>query len=235
MLQVNSASGTEGRKGMNHLVIDLEMCKVPRNYRGTRYKYGYEVIQIGAVLMDEEFREIDTLSQFVHPIHGVIDRFISSLTGIQQRQVKKAPELEAALLRLLDWLGDREYKVYAWSETDYQQLQHEMEQKQIEEDRIADFMNPSRWIDYQRVFGERYHFTHSVGLEEALVLAKIEAEGRFHDGLCDASNTGRLIAVLEQNPDYELHDYSKELEEGKEPLSFGLGSLFAGLNLDLDM
>ena len=39
---------------MNYLVIDLEMCKVPRDYRSKRYKYANETIQIGAVLLDEE-------------------------------------------------------------------------------------------------------------------------------------------------------------------------------------
>lgn len=68
---------------MNYLVIDLEMCKVPRDYRSKRYKYANETIQIGAVLLDEEFKRIGTLSQFVHPEHGVINYFIENLTGIK--------------------------------------------------------------------------------------------------------------------------------------------------------
>ena len=39
---------------MNYLVIDLEMCNVPRDYRSRSYKYANETIQIGAVLLDEE-------------------------------------------------------------------------------------------------------------------------------------------------------------------------------------
>ena len=31
---------------MNYLVIDLEMCKVPRDYRSKGYKYANETIQI---------------------------------------------------------------------------------------------------------------------------------------------------------------------------------------------
>lgn len=83
---------------MNYLVIDLEMCKVPRDYRSKRYKYANETIQIGAVLLDEEFKRIGTLSQFVHPEHGVIDYFIENLTGIKNGQVKHAPRLQEALL-----------------------------------------------------------------------------------------------------------------------------------------
>ena len=85
---------------MNYLVIDLEMCKVPRDYRSKRYKYANETIQIGAVLLDEEFKRIGTLSQFVHPEHGVIDYFIENLTGIKNSQVKNAPKLEEALGRV---------------------------------------------------------------------------------------------------------------------------------------
>ena len=55
---------------MNYLVIDLEMCNVPRDYRSRSYKYANETIQIGAVLLDEEFKRIGTLSQYVHPQGG---------------------------------------------------------------------------------------------------------------------------------------------------------------------
>ena len=39
---------------MNYLVIDLEMFRVKKLYRKT-YKYASEIIQIGAVLLDEGF------------------------------------------------------------------------------------------------------------------------------------------------------------------------------------
>ncbi len=51
---------------MNYLVIDLEMCKVPRDYRSKGFIYANETIQIGAVLLDEEFKRIGTLSQFLN-------------------------------------------------------------------------------------------------------------------------------------------------------------------------
>ena len=72
---------------MNHLVIDLEMCKVPKNYRGKNYKYASEIIQVGAVLLDEEYKEIGTLCQYVHPEFGILDYFITNLTGIEKGQM----------------------------------------------------------------------------------------------------------------------------------------------------
>lgn len=85
---------------MFNLVIDLEMCKVPRDYRSNSYKYATETIQIGAVLLDDSFKRIGTLCQYVHPEHGVLDYFIENLTGIKNSQVKNAPKLEEALGRV---------------------------------------------------------------------------------------------------------------------------------------
>ena len=217
---------------MNYLVIDLEMCKVPRDYRSKRYKYANETIQIGAVLLDEEFKRIGTLSQFVHPEHGVIDYFIENLTGIKNVQVKHAPRLQEALLHMLNWIGDREYKVYAWSGSDRAQILHEIKAKNIVDEKIASFMEESRWVDYQDIFMKRYEMSRKMSLEEALGRADIDPEGRFHDGLNDAVNTGLLIEKLELNPDYQLVSYEMP-EKLSEHLSSSLGELFAGMELKL--
>lgn len=217
---------------MNYLVIDLEMCKVPRDYRSKRYKYANETIQIGAVLLDEEFKRIGTLSQFVHPEHGVIDYFIENLTGIKNVQVKHAPRLQEALLHMLNWIGDREYKVYAWSGSDRAQILHEIKAKNIVDEKIASFMEESRWVDYQDIFMKRYEMSRKMSLEEAMGRADIDPEGRFHDGLNDAVNTGLLIEKLELSSDYQLVSYEMP-EKLSEHLSSSLGELFAGMELKL--
>ena len=48
---------------MNYVVIDLEMCKLPKLYR-RNYKHANETIQTGAVLLDSEFKKIATLRIF---------------------------------------------------------------------------------------------------------------------------------------------------------------------------
>lgn len=217
---------------MNYLVIDLEMCKVPRDYRSKGYKYANETIQIGAVLLDEEFKRIGTLSQFVRPEHGVIDYFIENLTGIKNGQVKHAPRLQEALLHMLNWIGDREYNVYAWSGSDRAQILHEIKAKNIVDEKIASFMEESRWVDYQDIFMKRYEMSRKMSLEEALGRADIDPEGRSHDGLNDAVNTGLLIEKLELNPDYQLVSYEMP-EKLSEHLSSSLGELFAGMELKL--
>ena len=216
---------------MNYLVIDLEMCKVAKHYRTKKYKYANEIIQIGAVLLDEYDKQIGTLSQYVHPEHGVIDHFIADLTGIQNSNVKNAPLLKEVLIHMINWLGDREYKVIAWSETDRNQLLHEIVGKDISDEKIDGIMKEDRWMDYQEIFGKRYDFGRNIGLEEALILCDIDPDGRFHDGLYDAINTAKLIEKLELDPDFTVCNYEKEIDAAAEPLNFSMGDLFANLGI----
>ena len=133
---------------------------------------------------------------------------------------------------MIQWIGEREYKVYAWSGSDRAQLLHEIKAKKIQDERIQDFIREESWIDYQEVFEKRFEIERSISLEEALGRAEIEPEGRFHDGLDDAVNTGYLIEKMEMNPEYKLVSYEMpEKESGH--LSCTLGELFGGLELKL--
>ena len=216
---------------MYSLVIDLEMCKVPKIYRHKSYKYATEIIQVGAVLLDEDYKEVDRFESYVHPEHGVIDTFIKDMTGINSCNVKDAKLLKEVIHTMLAWIGDREYKVYAWSDSDFMQLYREIKCKDINDDDIEKFMYPERWIDYQQVFGKRFDFKDCVSLEEALDLCDIEFEGRMHDGLWDAVNTASLIRKLELDNEYKIikQTYEKETE----PLGTCLRDVFAGLILQI--
>lgn len=163
--------------------------------------------------MDKEFKRIGALSQYIHPEHGVIDPFIQKLTGITNGQVRNAPKLQEALLHMIDWIGEREYKIYAWSESDRSQILHEIKAKKIKDARIDTFMDESNWVDYQEVFIKRYKLLRQIGLQEALGRAEIEPEGKFHDGLNDAVNTGKLIEKLELNPEYQLINYEVDIRD----------------------
>lgn len=214
---------------MYHVVIDLEMCRVPRR-SSADYRCRMETIQIGAVLLDENFVRIGTLSEYVNPSYGAIDSFIGNLTGIRQSDLRGAPKLKEALVHLVDWIGDREYRIYAWSRSDRQQLLHELRGKGIVNEKIAGFMQAARWVDYQAVFVRRYKLGREYSLEEALIRADIRPEGRFHDGLDDAVNTGKLIQKLELDPGFELTaGYVPPVSDA--PLSCSFGDLLAKMQI----
>ena len=67
----------------NYIVLDLEMCMVPRHMKTKEYRLKHEIIQIGAVKLNEHFDEVSRFSTFVKPQYGYVDGFIKELPAFQ--------------------------------------------------------------------------------------------------------------------------------------------------------
>lgn len=205
-----------------YVVLDLEMCNVPRN---SCYKNSQEIIQIGAVILDESFSVVTEFSTYIRPKYGKMDRRISKLTGIKSDQLKHAPLLEEGLEMFMDWMSHFYVeRIYAWSESDYYQFKYEIKHKNIESPEAEWLLRKENWIDYQEIFGQRIHATQDIALEEALMLSEIYFQGHAHNGLDDAINTAFLIEKLEMNPDYVVRERIQPKTDVEE-LTFTLGDL----------
>ena len=217
---------------MKYIVIDLEMCKVAKCRRSLEYHYSQEIIEIGAVMMDENYQMIDLFDSYVSPVYGQLDDFIRNLTHITEANLRHAPSLSQALESFADWCGSTEDVIfYAWSGTDFAQIEREIRSKKINGSFLP-YLNPDLWMDYQQIFADRFAFDHAVSLENAMDLSSLQMEGQVHSGLDDAYNTARMISKLEREPHYELPEYWRDMKKGvTESLSFSLGDLFAGIQL----
>ena len=214
-----------------YVVIDVEMCGV--QIRTQSFNRRHEIVQIGAVMMNEVYEIIDSFSTFVRPDYGKIDYFISSLTGIANKDVKHAPGLSEALHSMMEWFGERRIRFYAWSNTDYYQIRGEILDKKLDEEAFAIFLDKENWVDYQNIVNVRFKIGRSLALADALQMTELDVDGRLHDGLADAMNTARMISKLERNPDYKCTlDKIREKENKSEPLTTSLGSLLKGIVLE---
>ena len=213
------------------IVLDVEMCRV--QMRTDRFPYRHEIIQIGAVKLNDSYEIVDEFSTYVRPRYGKVDFFIEDLTGITEQMVKQAPDIEEALQRMVQWVGEDEADFYSWSDTDYYQIRNEILCK-CQENACWDLLlNQTNWVDYQAKFSERLESPKALKLAEALDLAEIDPEGHLHDGLADAYNTARLIAKLETQKDYRtLIERNRVREKNEEPLTTSLGAFLQGLVLE---
>lgn len=208
-----------------YLVIDLEMCMVRGNAKKKMKGEKQEIIQIGAVMLDQKHRIIDEFSSFVKPEYGKIDDFIEKLTGITQEDVGHAPILRAVLMDFANWIGEREVTVLSWSDSDYHQLQNEMRVKKIKHHKIQDLLDG--WVDFQRSFDKMLGLKNQYALEDAMNISRLQAMGRMHDGLCDAYNTARLFIKVHRQSAFSFElvpicEYAEQVEH----LSFSMGELF---------
>lgn len=212
-----------------YAVVDLEMCNVPYRRRTEKFHWARETIQIGAVLLNEDLEIIDKFVTYVSPEYGVLDNFISKLTGINKNDIAKAPSFYEALGKFFDWLPS-DTKIVSWSNNDELQIKHEIDAKNIHILGVEEILH--NWIDCQKIFADKLNSCRCYKLSEALVAADIIYEDGAHDGLVDAYNTALLFAkmkkeaVLKLNPDYERVIF----EEDSLPICT-LSHLFAEIDL----
>ena len=74
---------------MKHIVVDLEMNPVGKEYRDIRRKLNGEIIEIGAVRLNEDFVQEDEFQCYVCPEYGMVKKHITELTGRQLSRVRR--------------------------------------------------------------------------------------------------------------------------------------------------
>ena len=187
-----------------YVVLDLEMCRVPYDKR-QGFDYSSEIIEIGAVLLDENLNELDTFMTYVCPEYGFVDDFIEKLTGITNEHTKNAPKAKEAFDMFEKWLPEDDFKFVAWSECDETQFMHEIEHKNLSMPKLES--QKGEWIDCQVTFSEKMDTDKVYKLSEALVIADIFFEDGEHDALVDSINTAKLFVKMEQEDELQLSSY----------------------------
>lgn len=193
-----------------YVIVDLEMCNVPKGIKREAYNSRNELIQIGAVVVDESLNITDEFMTLVSPEFGVIDNFIEKLTGIPRKAVQGAPKVKEALELFVNWLpGDA--ILVSWSENDENQIRKEIEAKNIFIEGLDDYLDT--WVDCQKTFGEKMNAQKNYKLSEALIIADIDYDEGEHDALVDAKNTAQLFVKMEREPVLVLNPYYSNQKE----------------------
>ena len=183
---------------MKHIVVDLEMNGISKEHKEERKFWGREVIEIGAVVLDDLYHEIGSFKTLVKPqFNDRVTPYFSDLTGITTEMVAEAPYFEEALKMFFSWCRsmDEQIHIYQWSESDLEQIVKEIELKGIVlEEQNQNMLND--WEDFQKEYGETLHLENSVSLKNAAMYAGVDFEGREHDALDDARNTATLLKIV---------------------------------------
>lgn len=213
---------------MRYVVVDLEMNKLDNQYTEEKKICNQEIIEIGAVMLDNGHQEISRFKTYVKPQYSEeIRDVITKLTGITTKMVKDAPVFEEAVKQFFGWCFsyDGECQVQAWSDSDLHQILAEIALKHYvinkKEQELID-----NWMDFQNEYIVKLGLGRVVSLEKALNYAGIEFQGKQHDALDDAKNTADLFKIIRDNSLFEEHLHIvKEALESK-PMVNTLGSMF---------
>lgn len=191
---------------MNYIIFDLEWNQPPD---GTAmltepvYLTG-EIVQIGAVKLDEAFRPVDELRLYIVPrYYTKMHRRIASLTGIHDRDIQeKGMPFPEAFEKFAAWCGE-EYAYMTWSLSDQPMLIDNMRLHGM------DVSNLPQCYDIQRIFGrEIMRSTRRYALDHALEILNEQGDAA-HDALHDARNTAKVCNHLDL--DVYLQEYATRL------------------------
>ena len=180
-----------------YICLDLEMCELTTNQRRTVKELRGEVIQIGAVMLDENLNYISEFSSLVKPEYGHISNEISALTGINDNMVEHADTFSTAFYKFFCWAGSDDITTFCWSNSDYKQLWNEIHIKAKNHDEYQEFLRT--FVDLQAVLGKALSAKKAISLDVALKFCHLKFKGQRHSALFDAYNTARILFKMKHS------------------------------------
>lgn len=191
---------------MHYVFMDLEMNAIAGVYKEERQICRSEVIQIGAVMLDDSLKEISSFNTLVKPAYNtrIYERY-EKLTGITTEMVADAPIFEIGLKQFVEWvetIAGKEYSIYAWSDSDLKQVKSEIMLKKIAVDESIQHMF-EQWNDFQQTYDRLFGVSNAISLADAIKSAGLSFEGRQHDALWDARNTAALFMLIKDDEQYK--------------------------------
>lgn len=203
---------------MNYIIIDYEF----NNYAGLiqedsnhnlfvnefgkrfdlKVKYP-EIIQIGAIKLDENFNEISRFSSFVKPLNP-LSTHIKKITSIKESDLESASKFEDVLKDFINWIG-KNYKICYWGNSDQTHICREIKNKKCF-NFLAKRIFFSKYFNIQNKFCETLCSVNkiiikdkSIGLKLAQKILKIEYSKQQHDALNDAELSAEILKLIVTN------------------------------------
>lgn len=181
---------------MKYIVLDLEWNQGQKNDK--RKVPTFEIIEIGAVKLDEQFHVVDTFQRLIKPrIYNTMHKITAELINLDMRDLKDEDNFTKVAKEFLRWCGE-DYLFCIWGVQDLTEFQKNMDYYRME----PLSRGPLKYYDIQKLYSlackdgkVRASLSHVVE-EEQLLEEKIE----FHRALGDAYYTARIFKKI-QNPE----------------------------------
>ncbi|MFI3141152.1 MAG: 3'-5' exonuclease [Clostridia bacterium] len=167
---------------MNYIILDLEWTG---SFIKSKKKHINEVIQFGAVKLDENLKLIDKFESYVRPIFASrISTDVSKLTNISEQKVFSAKVFSKVLWDFKKWCGE-DYILASWSDADLRIL---LENHQLSPSKFK-YPIECKYFDLQKYCQTRLDFSlgKQISLEDIAITLEIDLQNmQLHTALDDA-------------------------------------------------
>ncbi len=199
----------------NYVVLDLEWNQSVGGKEETVEHLPFEIIEIGAVKLDEELTEVGEFKSLIRPrIYPELHEKILEVTHMDEKiLLEEGRDFEEAVKDFLDWCGE-DAVFCTWGSMDLTELQRNMAFYEISNP----FPKPFLYYDVQKLYSLLYgDGKDRQSLDIAVLEMRIMEERPFHRALDDAHYTGRVMQKMDFDKvrEYRSTDYYR-LPECKE-------------------
>lgn len=172
---------------MNYIIFDLEAtCWLGRPPKGV-----IEIIEIGAVKLNQYGQVLDEFNKFVKPVvNPKLSGFCSGLTKIKQKDVDYAGEFPKIIEEFKDWMisEDDSFLLVSWGDFDNRQLVNDCNLHKLDENWVN-----GNHINLRKQYMNITHNVRQFGLKNTVKREGFEFTGSHHRALSDAQNLAKIF------------------------------------------
>lgn len=165
------------------------------NHREPNPNCRFEIIQIGAVKLDEEYNITNEFSINIKPqLYPRIHPYVEKITGLTDNDFKSAPLFTDAYRQFREFIGNDEI-LGTWGYSDIKALFRNITFNAIAKPPVI-----IRYIDIQKIATEYLNYSRGgiIGLKNAVEALdiKIDENKHFHNATSDAFYTAEVLKKI---------------------------------------
>lgn len=183
---------------MHYIIFDLEFNQAEHpskdNKSDSDIKCPFEVIQIGAIKLDENLNEIDSFNKLVKPqIYRELNKYVKTITNLTIEALNNAKDFAIVYNEFLNFIKGEGCILCVWGTVDLKELIRNVKYHNLDVSSL-----PKDYIDIQK-YATKYLKSPkgtSIGLQKAIELLDVPLEHNLHDAYNDAFYTFKVLEKI---------------------------------------
>lgn len=215
-----SQSCSNRKKAVNVLIggfINLDYIVLDIEFNGRKFASDLpmEVIEIGAVRLNEQLQVVDHFSALIKPIYfAKLNKFIQKKTGILQTEIDEAARFPEVIQSFQQWLARSESCLFiTWGGEDMKRIVLDTRMHRLNDQ----YFLKAQYFDLLKGFIQHKGLLNDISVENALIELQIEADGQAHRALDDALMTSEIFKAIFEHLDLsKAQQYKDSFTNAKE-------------------
>ncbi|MCI8505750.1 MAG: exonuclease domain-containing protein [Lachnospiraceae bacterium] len=203
--------------GVDYIVLDLEWNQSPRGKAGERFGLPFEIIEIGAVKLDERRAVCSSFHEMIRPtVYRQLHYKTKEILQMDMKELSLARGFKEVIQDFFEWCG-KDYVMCTWGSMDLTELQRNLKYFRVKNP----LKKPLLYYDVQKLFSLLYEDGKSRrSLKDAVEHLEIEEDIPFHRALDDTLYTAKIMEKMDMDAvrQYLSVDYFQLPEKKEEEL-----------------